>query len=179
MKALKIKSKLIQLLALLEHQTNMYQTPVIYIPNNLQILSIFIISDLYLRTNKSFVRDLSETGYSQQDKVPAPDNIKPSLSTQIEKIEYAFINVKSLTVAHENFFSYDNQNITEVYELNENISIYGLIAILGKANNKDNKLHLITPEHKVKFNLKKDTFKNKIVLKLGIFHTKTAKCFKF
>ena len=134
------------------------------------------MSALYLRANKSFERDLRETSYLQQDKVPAPDNIKASLNTQIKKIEYAFINVKSLMVAHENFFSDDNQNITEVYvsELNDNISIYGLIAILGKTNNKDNKLHLTMPEHKVKFNLQKDAYKNKIVLKLGKFHTKTC-----
>ena len=44
-------------------------------------------------------------------------------------------------VAHENFFLHDNENIiTETYvsELNENIPIYGLIAFLGKTNNKDN-----------------------------------------
>ena len=37
------------------------------------------------------------------------------------------INLKSLTFAHENFFLYDNENITETYvsEMNENISIYG------------------------------------------------------
>ena len=67
-------------------------------------------------------------------------------------------------VAHENFFLYDNENmITEIYvsELNESISVYVLIAFLGKTNNKDNKLHLITPEHKLKFNLKKYVFKNK------------------
>ena len=45
---------------------------------------------------------------------------------------------------------------TSVSELNENISIYGLIAFLGETNNKDSKLHLITPGHKLKFNLKMD-----------------------
>ena len=47
--------------------------------------------------------------------------------------------------------------ITETYvsELNEkNISIYHPIAFLRKATNKGNKLHLITPKHKLKFNLK-------------------------
>ena len=39
--------------------------------------------------------------------------------------------------------------ITEAYvnELNENISIYGLIAFLEKTNNQDKILYLITPEH--------------------------------
>ena len=74
------------------------------------------------------------------------------------------------------FSENDNENmITEAYisELNENISIYGLIVFLGKINNKDNKLHLITSEHKLKFNLKKNTYKNKIEFKLGKAHTKT------
>ena len=93
------------------------------------------------------------------------ENIKASLDTQIENIKNASANVKSLTVAHENFFLYDNENIiTETYvsELNENISIYGLIAFFGKTTNKDNKLHLMTPKLKLKFSLKKDTYKNKI-----------------
>ena len=61
-----------------------------------------------------------------------------SLDIQIEKNKNASINVKSLPVAHENFFLYDNENmITETYvsELNENISIYGLILFLGKLIN--------------------------------------------
>ena len=37
----------------------------IYIVNNTQKPSIFITSDLYLRANKSTVRDLSEIGHSQ------------------------------------------------------------------------------------------------------------------
>ena len=66
--------------------------------------------------------------------------------------------------------------ITETYvsELNENFSVHGLIAFLGKITNKDNKLHVITPEHKLKFNTKKDTYKNKTELKLGKVHTKTS-----
>ena len=220
MKALKIKSKLFQLRALLEHKINIYSTAAllcleeIYISfamlQPIQSLRIFITSDLYLRANKSFVRGLSETGFSQPmtemmkesrkelnndeidltklyscknksgrmqdlefkkgdfifptafpwinrvllnnidapddlktifestrtipekaDKVPAPENIKASLDTQIEKIKNTSINVKSLTVAHENFFLYNNENmITETFvrELNENFSIYSLIA---------------------------------------------------
>ena len=95
---------------------------------------------------------MTRTILKKANKVPAPENIKASLNTQIEKIKYASINVKSLTVARENFFLYDNENmITETYvsKLNENISIYGLTAFWGKTNNKDNKLHLITPKHKL------------------------------
>ena len=228
----------------------------IYIPYNVQTLSIFITTDLYLRANKSFVRDLSEIAYSQLtvemikelrkelnnndkdlsklysfknkssrslgfrfkkedfilptafpwinkvllfdinapknlktlfestrtilekvDKAPVPDNIKASLSNQMEKIKNASINIKSLTVAYENFFLYDNENMiieTYVSELNKNISIYDLVAFLGKIIKKDNKFHLIWPKHKLKFNVKKGTYKNKIELKLGKVHTKTS-----
>ena len=52
---------------------------------------------------------------------------------------------------------------TYVSGLNENISIYGLIAFMGKTNNKDNKLPLIKPEPKLKFNLKQDVYKKKRV----------------
>ena len=45
---------------------------------------------------------------------------------------------------------------------------------MGKTINKDNKLHLITPEHKLKFNLKKGACQNKIELKLGKVHKKTS-----
>ena len=60
--------------------------------------------------------------------------------------------------AQENFLAYDHENIiTERYvrELNDNISIYGLISFLRKTTNKKNKLHLITYKHKLKFNLEK------------------------
>ena len=110
---------------------------------------------------------MTRTILKKADIVPAPENIKALLDTEIEKIKNASINVKSLRVAHENVFLYDNENmITETYvsEFNEDISIYGLIAFLGKTTNKDNKLPLITPAHELKFNLKKGTYKNKIAL---------------
>ena len=68
--------------------------------------------------------------------------------------------------------------ITEMYEneLNEKISIHGLITFVRKTTNKDNKMHLIMPEQKLKFNLKKDVYKSKTELKLGKVHTKTLLC---
>ena len=50
-------------------------------------------------------------------------------------------------------------------ELNEKISIHGLITFVRKTTNKDNKMHLIMPEQKLKFNLKKDVYKSKTELK--------------
>ena len=67
------------------------------------------------------------------------------------------MNIKFLTVAHESVFLYDNEKMiteTHISNLNENSSIYGLIAFLGKTNNKDRKLHLIMPEHKLNSILK-------------------------
>ena len=45
------------------------------------------------------------------------------------------MNIKFLTVAHENFFLYDNEKMiteTHVIDLNENSSIYGLTAFLER-----------------------------------------------
>ena len=78
--------------------------------------------------------DSTRTVLEKADRVPASDNIKAFLDTQIGKIKNASINIKSLMAAHEKFFLYGNENmITETYvsELNENISIYGLITFLG------------------------------------------------
>ena len=63
---------------------------------------------------------------------------------------------------------------TETYggELNEKTSIHGLITFLRKTTNKDNKIHLIMPEQKLKFNLNKGVYKNKTELKLGNFTQK-------
>ena len=65
---------------------------------------------------------------------------------------------------------------TETYggELNEKSSIHGLITFLRKTTNKDNKMHLIMPEQKLKFNLNKDVYKNKTELNLGKVHTKNS-----
>ena len=63
---------------------------------------------------------------------------------------------------------------TYVSGLNENISIYGLIAFMGKTNNKDNKPPLIKPEPKLKFSLKKYAYKKK-EFKLGKVHNKVGK----
>ena len=56
---------------------------------------------------------------------------------------------------------------TYVRELNRNISSYEVISFLGKQTDLENKLHLITPRQKLKFNIKKDFHKNKIEFELG------------
>ena len=61
---------------------------------------------------------------------------------------------------------------TYVSELNRNISSCGVISVLGKQADLDNKLYLITPGQRLKFNLKKDFYKNKVEFELGKVHTK-------
>ena len=96
----------------------------------------------------------------------------------IEKIKNAPINIKSLAtlrIVHENFFLYDSKNMvvkTYVSELNRNISSYGVISFLGMQVNLEDKLHLITPEQKLKVNMKKNFYKNKVEFELGKVHVK-------
>ena len=97
---------------------------------------------------------------------PAPNNTD-DLSGQVAYIKNisAKINLKSLTHAFENFFLYDlEEMIKTVYatELNKDFSIYGLISFSGETK-KNNKLDLIKPNEKIKFQLIKDTYKeNKV-----------------
>ena len=62
------------------------------------------------------------------------------------------IQLKSLTLAYENFFLYDIENmITETFvvtKLNESISAYGLISFSGETK-MDNKLVLISLRNKL------------------------------
>ena len=84
-----------------------------------------LLNNIYAPNDLKTIFESTRTIIEKAEKVPVPEN-KASLNTQIEKLKNSSINVKSLTVTHENFFLYDNENvITETYfsELNENISI--------------------------------------------------------
>ena len=65
--------------------------------------------------------------------------------------------------------------ITETFvtELNENFPTYDLISF-SRDTKTDNKLLLIKPSSKLKFDLKKDFYKNKVSFELGKVHTKTT-----
>ena len=65
--------------------------------------------------------------------------------------------------------------ITETFltELNKNFSTYGFISLSGETKT-DNKLTLISPSNKLKFNLEKDAYKNKIGFELGKVHDQTS-----
>ena len=112
------------------------------------------------------------------DKISAPSDIKEKLFGQSKKIRKISkeIQLKSLTIAYETFFLYDIENMitkTFVTELNKNTSTYDLISFCGETKT-DNKLHLITPHNKLKLNLKKDIYNNKVGFELGKVHTKTS-----
>ena len=73
-------------------------------------------------------------------------------------------------LVYENFFLYDLENMiskTFVTTLNENLSTCGVISFSGETK-RENKLALIKPCSKLKFNLKKDINKNKFyIIKLN------------
>ena len=112
------------------------------------------------------------------DKIIISSKLKEELFSQGEEIKKLSkeIQLKSLTLAYESFFFYDIENmITEIFmtKLIKKISTFGLISFSGKTK-IDNKLHLISPNNKLKFNLKKDIYKNRIRFELGKVHTKTS-----
>ena len=122
--------------------------------------------------------DSTENILVKPDKEAAPDNLKTDLLGQSEKIKKLSkeMQLKSLTLAYENFFLYDIQNMiteTVVTKLNQKLSTFGLVSFSGKAKD-NNKLDLITPNRKLKFNMKKDVYKNRITLNLGKVHTKAS-----
>ena len=83
------------------------------------------------------------------------------------------VNLKSLTYAYENFFLYDLENIikpTFTTELEKEFAIYGLINFSGEV--KKNKLNLITPQKRLKFEIEKDVYKTELRLELNKVHSK-------
>ena len=70
------------------------------------------------------------------DKEPTTDNLKTDLFGQGDNIKKLSkeTQLKSLTLAYENLFLYDNENmITETFvtELNQKLSMFGLVSFLG------------------------------------------------
>ena len=62
---------------------------------------------------------------------------------------------------------------TFVTGLNQKLSTFSLVSFSGEAKN-NNKLDPITPDRKLKFNMIKNVYKNRITLNLGKVHTKTS-----
>ena len=93
-------------------------------------------------------------------KISTSRNLKEKLFSQDEKIKKLSMEMqlKPLTLAYENFVIYDLENViieTFVTKLNQKISIGFLISFSGETKT-ENKLLLIKPSSKPKFDLKKD-----------------------
>ena len=86
------------------------------------------------------------------------------------------VNLKSLTHAYEDFFLYDLENVIKpifTTELQQEFSIDGLISFSGETK-KNNKLDLIRPTERLKFQFIKDVYKNKLEFELSKVHTKKS-----
>ena len=84
------------------------------------------------------------------------------------------VNLKSLTHAYENFFLYDLDNLikpTFTTELQKEFSIYCLISFSGETR-KDNKLELVNPQNKLKFEMTRDIYKSDMKFELSEVHSK-------
>ena len=106
-------------------------------------------------------------------KVRSPDKLIEKLqSDELNFLQANKINIRSLTYAHENFFLYDLENMikpTFTTELQQEFNIYGLIYFSGDQNNK---LHLIRPKSRLKFQFDKDVYKKQIKIELDKVHKK-------
>ena len=74
----------------------------------------------------------------------------------------------------KNFFLSNIDNVikpTFTTELQKEFSIYDLISFSGETK-KDNKLELVSPQNKLKFEMIKDTYKNDMKFELSKVHTK-------
>ena len=112
-------------------------------------------------------------GTTETLKVKSPENVIQKLqSDELNFLQSHKINARSLTYAHENFFLYDLENMikpTFTTELQQEFNIYGLIYFSG---DQKNKLHLIRPKSKLKFQFEKDNYKKEIKFELAKVHKK-------
>ena len=106
-------------------------------------------------------------------KIKSPENVIQKLqSDELNFLQSHKINTKSLTYAHENLFLYDLENMikpTFTTELQQEFNIYGLIYFSGEEKNK---LHLIRPKSKLKFQFEKDIHKKEMKFELAKVHKK-------
>ena len=120
---------------------------------------------------------ISENKPNMSEKVKATKDLVQKLESEeltLLKSLSKKVNIKSLTHAYENFFLYDLENIikpTFTTELQKEFNIYGLIYFSGEAK-ENNKLHLIRPKSKLKFQFNKDIYKKEMRFELAKVHKK-------
>ena len=114
--------------------------------------------------DKLFEKIFKSTFSLLEDKL----KIKEVALTNIEDLQGQSGYIKSLTHAYEFFFLYHLENIIKPI-----FSIYGLISFSGKTK-KNNKLDLIRPTKRLKFQFIKDVYKNKLEFELSKVHSKKS-----
>ena len=120
---------------------------------------------------------ISENKPNMSAKVKAPKDLMENLESEeltLPKSLSKKVKIKSLTHAYENFFLYDLENMikpTFTTELQKEFNIYGLIYFSGEAK-KNNKLHLVRPKNKLKFQFSRNTYKKEIKFELSKVHKK-------
>ena len=129
-----------------------------------------ITSEIFKKTLESSYSILEE---KTKIKEITPENIE-ELQGQfgyIKKLSEK-VNLKSLTHAYENIFLYDLDNViklTFTIELQKEFSIYGLISFSGETK-ESNKLDLINPKNKLKFEMINDIYKSNMKFDLSKVH---------
>ena len=114
----------------------------------------------------------------ENTEIEAPPTIKENIEGEMDKrninILKKQIDLKLLMHAFDNSFLHDLENmINESYvtQLNKYFSIYGLITFSSE-NKNNKKLDLVTPDNNIKFQLKRDVYKNSIGFELAKVHEK-------
>ena len=120
---------------------------------------------------------ISEKKPNMSEKVKASKDLIEKLQSKELNLLQSLskkVNIKSLTHAYENFFLYDLENMikpTFTTEFQKEFNIYGLIYFSGEAK-KTNKLHLVRPKNKLKFQFSRNTYKKEIKFELSKVHKK-------
>ena len=76
---------------------------------------------------------------------------------------------KTVGISQEGYFVYDDTNIikeTFISELGKKVSLLGSISYFDKVNS-ENRIELIIPKNKLKFEVKENTFLEEITLQLS------------
>ena len=116
--------------------------------------------------------------HKENTEIEPPPTIKETIEGQIDKCNINIlkkqIDLKPLRHAFEKFFLYHLENMInkiDVTQVNKEFSIYGLITFSGE-NKYNKKLDLVMPDNIIKFQLKRDVYKNSIGFELAKVHVK-------
>ena len=132
-------------------------------------------TNINIKSKRDIFNYSSEQKVDMSEKVKAPQDLIQQLqSKELNLIQSLLkkVNLKSLTFAYENFFLYDLENMikpTFTTELQQEFNIYGLVYFSG--GQKD-KLDLVRPKNKLKFQLERDIYKKQIRFEIAKVHKK-------